>query len=305
MTDPNTTYPAAAIGHDFTPGEHDWRHHRKMKRFSWQPVAAGIAAALAIQIVLGLFGVALGLGTTSATDPDAAPSADTVELGASMWAAVSIVSAAFYGGFIAARLSKSSCHHSGILHGIVSWAGTVIIVTCLLSSFAGSLFGGAAKIVGGATSYGMAHGRPFHMGPPGPMGGPMGENDPMKREARDLIEGNTPPSGMSADQAQTDIALQMPMLAVPGNRSDIAHKRMVADLKSQGVSAGDAEKRVSDLQAKAKETADKAAHATAKAAVAAGIILLLAALTAALGGSLGALHVAHDRERHLHNSTKA
>ena len=39
--------------------------------------------------------------------------------------------------------------------------------------------------------------------------------------------------------------------------------------------------------------------AAEKAALAAGVVLFLAAFVSALGGSLGAAHVKHDRERHL------
>ncbi len=308
MVDHATKYPASSLGTDTPPGAGvDYGDHRRnrhgMKHFSGQTVLAGIAAALAVQVVLGLFGLAIGLGSVSATDPDAAPSTDTVKLGASMWAAASILAAMFYGGFIAARLSKSSCHHEGILHGIVVWAGTVVVMMCLLSSAVAGAFGGAARLVGGTGALSVS-GIKAATATTAPVTGLR--EDAMKREATDLIYGNAaPPASMSPDQVQADIVAQFGVLAAGGEGSATAHQRLAADLQTQGVSLADAEARVNDWQAKrdqarqkAKEAADRAAHATAKGAVAAGVVLLLAAFTSALGGSLGALHVKHHRQHH-------
>ena len=298
MTDSTTVYPAEAIGHpEWRPGEHHHhdRHHR-MKRFSWQPVLAGLAAGLAVQIVLSLFGMAIGLGEVSMTNPNAAPSATTVTFASSMWAGVSLLSGLFYGGFIAARLSRSSCHHEGILHGVVVWAVTVTILVCLLSSAAGAVFGGAAKLIGST-----AQGAGAQMAQANAM-----DPDSFERQVRDMVNGvSTPPSSMSPDQVQADMMAQLGVLAAGGDGVPAAHQRLVADLQTQNVNAADAESRVTDWQTKAdaarqkaKQDADKAAHAAAKTAVAAGVVLLLGLLTSALGGSLGALHVKHRREQH-------
>jgi hypothetical protein len=212
-------------------------HHKK--RFSWQPVAAGIAAALAVQVVLGLIG--LGVGFAVNPTPNTLPWHETPTIGALMWAGVSLLTAMFYGGFIAARLTKSTCHHEGVLSGIVTWAGTVLVILFLLANSYGSFLGGASQIMGHLVGPHFGYGRfvpgPHVMGPPLP-------GAPVNAETLNQSELANPP---------------------PADLTRATEER----------------------------------EATAKAALAAGVVLLLAAFTSAVGGVLGAAHVRHHRAHEM------
>ena len=160
MIEATPLYSRTEPGYNMPYHEYEW--HYKMKRFSWQPVFAGIVAALAIQVLLALFAVAFGFASAAGTDPAVNPTAETVTVGALMWAGVSLLSSLFYGGFMGARLTKSSCHHEGILHGIAVWAGTVLVLVILASTAAGATFGGSSQLMGRFTGgMHMHHDRPM------------------------------------------------------------------------------------------------------------------------------------------------
>ena len=241
MIESTPIYTSTAAGHDYLNGD-AWHHHKK--RFSWQPIVAGIAAALAVQVVLSLIGIGLGLGMTDT--PGALPWQEKPTTGALMWAGASLLASAFYGGFIAARLTKSSCHHEGALSGIVAWAGSVLLVLFLLSNSYGHLFGGASQIMGHMTGPHYAH-----------MGPGMGRM--------------TPPPVLPGSAVNTEMLNQQSLNNPP---------------------AVDA----------ARVEEDKAA--AQKAALAAGVVLLLAAFVSGLGGVLGAAHVKHHREHHEVETTR-
>ena len=294
MTYSDTVSPSAPLSPDGRP------HLMIHRRVSGTAIVAGLIFAFAIQIVLGLFGSAIGLSMVHTDDPSVAPDAGKAALATIMWAAVSMLIAVFYGAFLSARISGNPVRTDGILHGVVVWAASVLIAVCLMTSAIGGVFSGVYHVLNGAAG---AVGSGIKMAHPHGMENP--NVDAAKQQAMDLINGNAQPRNMTPDQAQADIAAQTAILARSGDGAAAAHDRIVADLETQGVAQPDAEARVQDLQnkmqaakEKAKQTADKAAHATAKATVGAGVALLLGAFVACLGGALGALRAAESLDRH-------
>jgi hypothetical protein len=63
-------------------------------------------------------------------------------MGPLIWAGVSMLIAAFFGGYVAARMSGFKRRADGVLHGAVSWAVTTILFALLATSIGGSLVGG-------------------------------------------------------------------------------------------------------------------------------------------------------------------
>jgi hypothetical protein len=145
-------------------------------RLSWQGIIAGVVTALAVQTVLGLVGTSIGLSLVHETHPGAGPSANEVGLGAALWTAVSMLAALYYGGFIAARVSRHVTRTDGVVQGVVVWATTLLITATVLTGSVGAPLGGTA----GLNAAPAHNARPVPAPHPGPMAGtpaPMLDNN--------------------------------------------------------------------------------------------------------------------------------
>jgi len=104
---------------------------------SWGAIFAGVVVGLSLNLVLNLLGVAAGLMTVDvANNPSSVSNAPIV---AAVWNAISMLIAAFAGGYVAARMSGLKRKSDGILHGFVSWGVTTILLTGILAAAAGAL----------------------------------------------------------------------------------------------------------------------------------------------------------------------
>lgn len=115
-------------------------------RVSWGAVTAGAALALAVQLVLNLFGMGVGL---AAADPGAAAlaAASEVSWGTLIWMAVTGVIAAFAGGFCSGRLAGERRMAMAGWHGLVSWAASTLVIAVLAATVAGVLVGGNMRMM--------------------------------------------------------------------------------------------------------------------------------------------------------------
>jgi hypothetical protein len=102
----------------------------------WGAVLAGVAVGVSVQMALTLLGIATGLSTTNVTE------GETIGMGPLLWAGLSMLIAAFVGGYVAARMSGLKRKADGILHGAVSWAVTTILFAALATSIGGTLLSG-------------------------------------------------------------------------------------------------------------------------------------------------------------------
>lgn len=121
---PNSEIPSIAARRNYFPA------------INWGGIIAGIIVGLAIQLVLALLGLAAGLSAM-----DAAASDVSAWVGA--WQSVSVLIAAFVGGYVAARMSGLQRKTDGMLHGLVAWGATTLLVAMLTTSAVGALFGRA------------------------------------------------------------------------------------------------------------------------------------------------------------------
>lgn len=109
-------------------------------RLSWGAVLAGIIVALASHLVLNLLGVGVGIA--------GAPSGTTAEwfgAGFAVWWAIAGIIAAAIGGWVAGRTLGSADRDDGMIHGLLSWAGTTLVIAFLLASALGGALGMADK----------------------------------------------------------------------------------------------------------------------------------------------------------------
>ena len=107
---------------------------------SWQAVFAGLAVGIALQLFLMLAGVAVG---GLVVEPGA-NTARQMSASAGIWSAISMLIAAFVGGYVASRSSGLRRKGDGVLHGVVTWGTSTLLFALLagtvLSSATAGLF---------------------------------------------------------------------------------------------------------------------------------------------------------------------
>lgn len=112
---------------------------------NWGAVIAGLVVGLALQLTLTLLGIALGLTTVDVGTPGAVAEAAPAAAG---WQALTMLIAAFIGGYVAARMSGLHRRSDGILHGFVAWGVTTVLLAAFATSALGVLFGDVIGNVG-------------------------------------------------------------------------------------------------------------------------------------------------------------
>jgi hypothetical protein len=121
----------------------------QIAHLSWGAVLAGVVIALVVMLLLNLLGLAIGAATVNPLRE-----IDPVEPGlgtaAVVWFAVTNLLALFAGGAMAGRVSGLYANADGVLHGLVTWAVTSLLVIVLLTSSVGSLVSGVAGAAVGA-----------------------------------------------------------------------------------------------------------------------------------------------------------
>lgn len=112
---------------------------------SWGAVFAGLVVGTASYLLLTLLGIAAGL---SAVEPQAAQPVGAVPVATGIWTGISLLIAAFVGGYVAARMSGLSRLTDGMFHGFVAWGITTLLFAYLTTTAMGSLLGGAFSMLG-------------------------------------------------------------------------------------------------------------------------------------------------------------
>jgi hypothetical protein len=116
----------------------EWRKHKEdteMARVSenpqapqwvWPAVAAGVVAALMVQVLLTM--LALGVGLLSVDVPTANAQPLTVSTAALLWWIFSGIFAAFIGGAVAGAYAPAPNDKVRVVHGLAAWAVASLIV---------------------------------------------------------------------------------------------------------------------------------------------------------------------------------
>lgn len=113
---------------------------------SWGAVFAGVLIAIIIQITMNILGLAVGSAILDPADP-VNPIGPTFSTGAVVWIAASTLIGIFAGGYVAAHLSGIPDETDSVLHGLLTWALTTVIVFLMLSSTASSVISGVSTLV--------------------------------------------------------------------------------------------------------------------------------------------------------------
>lgn len=115
------------------------------KNLSWASIFAGAVTAAAVFTVLSLLTAALGFGLFSAqsTNPF-----DGVGTGTGIWTVITLLISFCAGGFVAGYSARST----GLLHGAITWAVTILLLFTLIFNAVSSALGFAGNVVGKAAS---------------------------------------------------------------------------------------------------------------------------------------------------------
>lgn len=100
----------------------------------WGAIWAGFLSLLGVLTLLSIFGVALGLST------------DAGGTAAAIWAGITLLVASFIGGWIAGLTSSLKGGSTGVLHGGLVWAMTILAALVLTAFGVSGLLGTLANL---------------------------------------------------------------------------------------------------------------------------------------------------------------
>jgi hypothetical protein len=288
---------------------------------SWGAIAAGAAAAASLSLILLILGVGLGLSSVSPWARDGA-SATTLGVSTILWLTFTQLLASAMGGYLAGRLRTKwtevhtdEVYFRDTAHGFLAWAVASLATAALLTSVIGSIVssgvqagasmaGGVANTAGAAVGGAAASSRMAQ----GSEGGAMGYfiDSLFRRDtsAAPITGTAGSSSGMDTIERRSGMdSAEVSRIFMNVSRSEPLPPedlRYVGQIVAQrtGLSQQDAEKRVTDVYAKAqakvreadvaaREAADKARKASAYSALWLFVSLLIGAFVASLAATFG------------------
>jgi hypothetical protein len=114
-------------------------------RIRWGAVFSGFVVGMTVQLVLTLLGFAIGAWSIDLREGEPAQG---IPIGTGIWAAISMLTAAFTGGYVTAYLAGSSLRADGLFHAAVVWGLTWLVSAWLTTTAMAALFGGIFSAFG-------------------------------------------------------------------------------------------------------------------------------------------------------------
>lgn len=115
------------------------------RNVSWGAILGGVVTMLGVLALLSLLGAAIGLGGTTITSNDPF---DGVGTGLAIWGVISLIIAFAAAGLVTGILAG----RGGFIHGVVTWAASVLAAMWAASVLVSSAFGLVGNFVGAATN---------------------------------------------------------------------------------------------------------------------------------------------------------
>lgn len=122
-----------------------------IKRIAWGAVFAGVVLAIGIQVLLNMLGAGIGASTIDPLRGDT-PNAEVLGISAALWWILSGLIALFIGGWTAARLAGIPRQVDGMLHGLLAWALSTLVVFYFVGTVVGGLIGGTFNLLSGGVA---------------------------------------------------------------------------------------------------------------------------------------------------------
>ncbi len=277
---------------------------------SWGAIIGGAFAAAAMGLILVALGTGLGFAAVSPWSNSGA-SATTMTVAGAIWLLLMSAIASAIGGYLAGRLRPRwvDVHGDEVFfrdtaHGFLAWAVGTVITAAVLTSAAGALLGGTAKVaaagtgaaVAGAGAAGMTAVSNSAMPGRAVEGG-----DPNAYYVDTLFRTDKPADAPSADDRATRAEVgRIFANGLRGGDLSPADRTYLGQLVAArtGLSQEDADKRVNDAytqaknaaadaEAKAREAADAARKAASYTSLWMFIALLVGAFSATFAATIG------------------
>lgn len=288
------------------------RHHHSSS-LSWAAILAGVAAALAAQVLFVMLGAGLGFAIYHPLTNDN-PVAD-LGTGAIVIHGISAVVSLWFGGWIAGRFTPFVSRAAGGLHGLLVWCASTVLGIVVVATGAGWIMGDLSKLVSGGLA---AAGKPAAaiagVGADAAKDAAKQSTDTISSFVDEAVAGRqggaNGPMTANSIAAKREVGLAAARLFNPMNEGKEAENRaaLASTLVNRaGVSQADADRMVrewsdsydrlkADLAAAKEQAAQKAKVAAEEAAKVLTIVSLatffafvLGAAAAAGGGRQGAL----------------
>ncbi|WP_454882969.1 hypothetical protein [Sphingomonas oryzagri] len=195
-------------------------------RMLWGAIFAGVAIALAVELMFALLGAGIGL---SLIDPAAGDSASAggLGLGGLIWWGLSTIVALAAGAYASVRAAGIARPFDGAVHGLAIWGVTLLLTVYLLTSAIGGLVGGAFRAVGGLA--GAASSSVGAVAPTVAQAAGIDQDD-VNDQVSALIEpAPVDPASMTREESRKAIIAEMPALARGGTDGRDAENR-IADI---------------------------------------------------------------------------
>lgn len=281
---------------------------------TWGAIFAGVIVALTVQSLLNLLGLGLGL---VAFTPDASV-AGRLGVGAMIWLFLSAIIALGIGGWVAGRLTDTNQSSEGALHGFITWSLVTLLTFIFMASTAGAVISGAVNVVGKSM---VAAGKSVNQ--VAPQIGQTVQNilpdftpaiNRISQQAHQFIrsrvtqEENTAEnqSNQQPSEQQLNQAIASFLTAVGEQDQTTARGKLIDILAQQGnMSRAEAEQtinswqqtynqlkeevmqRAEEAKQQAKDVTEKASTVVGQFALIAFFVLLIGAIAASVGGSMG------------------
>jgi hypothetical protein len=260
---------------------------------SWAAVIAGAFTIAAASLILLALGSGLGLSSVSPW-PNSGPSAMTFGVVAAIWLIVVQWVSAALGGYLTGRLRTKwvgvhtdEVYFRDTAHGFLAWAVATVITAAVLSSAVSSVVGSAARGAGSVVSA-AAQGAGEAAGQSAT--GQAGGIDPIGYLVDTLFRSDQPNANTSPQEVRAETS-RIILSGVRSGEVPAADKTYLARLAAArtGISQADAEKRVDDLIAKAKDAEAKARQAADTARKTAAAIAFFTAFSMLIGAFIAAV----------------
>lgn len=269
-----------------------------VRRISWGAVFAGVAVILALQLLLTLLGLGIGLATLDPASGDT-PEASSLGIGGGVWALIVTGLSVLIGAWVAGRLAGSPTRTDGMLHGVVTWAAATMLAVYFITSTAGSILGTTFSTLGSAVQ---AVGQGAQSLTSGAM---QVLPDEIRSQAERLFQRAPDAAAQAQQQAQqaqqatgTTSTVDAVRRVVSGVQEGASPQDRDAAInliaQQAGIPREEAERRLNEFQTayrnyaqQARQSADAAADAASKASFAAFIALVIGIVLGAIGGAMG------------------
>lgn len=261
---------------------------------AWPAIFAGAVAAIAVSLLLLTLGSGIGLSSGSFW-PGQGATLGTLTVWAAVWLIIVQWAASGLGGYITGRLRTKwvSVHNDEVLfrdtaHGFLSWAVATALTAMLIASTASSIVAGGARAVTSVASgaaQGASQGAAQSSSPA----------DPTGYLVNSLFRSSTPNPADSAADVKAEAGRIIVSSLRSGSMSP-ADRTYLAQLAAArtGISPQEAEKRVDDVIARAKDAeakvraaADEARKSAAKLSYFTAFSLLIGAFIACVAAAIG------------------